>query len=188
MGSNPTLSAILNSTRPRHRRPPSHPTRISILKSNGASIQGEVSEWLKVQHWKCCVVKATAGSNPALSASDVPSAPTSPPAGGVLMPRVTRSSPTPPGPEGSNGNEDAGARGTFLSSVRCSRPRCAHVREPKDLQRAARRHVEDEPIPLRRIVDNSADAFGCHGKQPTPRHGRRPHDYLFASADLDPKW
>jgi hypothetical protein len=29
---------------------------------------GEVSEWLKEHAWKACVVNATAGSNPALSA------------------------------------------------------------------------------------------------------------------------
>ena len=29
---------------------------------------GEVSEWSKVQHWKCCVRKRTQGSNPCLSA------------------------------------------------------------------------------------------------------------------------
>ena len=34
-----------------------------------------------------------------------------------FMPRETFSSPTPPGPEGSNGNEDAGFRGTFIGSV-----------------------------------------------------------------------
>ena len=32
-------------------------------------LTGEVTEWPKVQHWKCCVrQKCTAGSNPALSA------------------------------------------------------------------------------------------------------------------------
>jgi hypothetical protein len=30
---------------------------------------GEVSEWLKEHAWKACVVNATAGSNPALSAN-----------------------------------------------------------------------------------------------------------------------
>ena len=31
-------------------------------------LYGEVSEWSMVQHWKCCVRKRTAGSNPVLSA------------------------------------------------------------------------------------------------------------------------
>ena len=41
------------------------PTLLIIL-----ILVGEVTEWPKVQHWKCCVrVKPrTAGSNPALSA------------------------------------------------------------------------------------------------------------------------
>ena len=34
---------------------------------------GEVSEWSKVQHWKCCVRKRTQGSNPCLSAIYLPS-------------------------------------------------------------------------------------------------------------------
>ena len=30
---------------------------------------GEVAEWSKAQHWKCCVLlKGTVGSNPTLSA------------------------------------------------------------------------------------------------------------------------
>ena len=33
--------------------------------------KGEVTEWLKVHAWKACVVHATAGSNPALSAHTV---------------------------------------------------------------------------------------------------------------------
>lgn len=42
MGSNPTLSVFF----------------------------GEVTEWLKVHDWKSCVLKDTAGSNPALSVFD----------------------------------------------------------------------------------------------------------------------
>ena len=29
---------------------------------------GEVAEWSKAQHWKCCVPQGTVGSNPTLSA------------------------------------------------------------------------------------------------------------------------
>lgn len=41
---------------------------LRMLRSNDAEI-GEVSEWSNVHAWKACVVKATAGSNPVLSAS-----------------------------------------------------------------------------------------------------------------------
>ena len=30
---------------------------------------GKVAEWSKAQHWKCCVLQGTGGSNPSLSAS-----------------------------------------------------------------------------------------------------------------------
>ena len=101
---------------PRVRIPPSPPTTalidsISFLLNppRMAAALGEVSEWPKVQHWKCCVVHATAGSNPALSAT--------PPeiALGGLMPRATVFSPTPSGPEGSSGNEKPGARGLLFA-------------------------------------------------------------------------
>ena len=38
--------------------------------SYGSALQsGEVAEWSKAQHWKCCVLlKGTVGSNPTLSA------------------------------------------------------------------------------------------------------------------------
>ena len=67
VGSNPTLSATSNfinrgdGGRSVHTQDSNQQT----IRSH----QGEVSEWLKVQHWKCCVVQATAGSNPALSAT-----------------------------------------------------------------------------------------------------------------------
>lgn len=42
-----------------------------MLVANSAS--GEVTEWSKVQHWKCCELqKGSAGSNPALSAIPPP--------------------------------------------------------------------------------------------------------------------
>ena len=53
-----------------------------------------------------CGRKFTVGSNPTLSAHG-PGTP-------VFMPRATSLSPNPPGPEGSNGNESAGARGSFF--------------------------------------------------------------------------
>ena len=28
---------------------------------------GEVAEWLKAQHWKCCLAQVNEGSNPSLS-------------------------------------------------------------------------------------------------------------------------
>ena len=40
----------------------------STYKFNLLSKYGEMSEWSKVHAWKACVVKATAGSNPVLSA------------------------------------------------------------------------------------------------------------------------
>jgi hypothetical protein len=33
-----------------------------------AFFHGEVAEWSKAQHWKCCVPQGTVGSNPTLSA------------------------------------------------------------------------------------------------------------------------
>ena len=41
---------------------------LRMLMSIDAEI-GEVSEWSNVHAWKACVVKATAGSNPVLSAN-----------------------------------------------------------------------------------------------------------------------
>ena len=99
----------------------SHPLRKLISKTTDLSLRftpqandgplGEVSEWPKVQHWKCCVVHATAGSNPALSA-DPPTL-----SRWALVPRATVFSPTPSEPEGSSGNEKLGVRGTFFGSA-----------------------------------------------------------------------
>ena len=43
---------------------------VAGLRGAPVRICGEVTEWLKVQHWKCCVRLArTEGSNPSLSAN-----------------------------------------------------------------------------------------------------------------------
>lgn len=48
---------------------PSMVNSVSTYKFYLLSKYGEMSEWSKVHAWKACVVKATAGSNPVLSAN-----------------------------------------------------------------------------------------------------------------------
>ncbi len=45
------------------------PSRRATNTTEG-SIFGEVAEWLNAHAWKACVAQATAGSNPALTASE----------------------------------------------------------------------------------------------------------------------
>lgn len=42
-----------------------NPVTINGFKKT--DLGGEVAEWSKAQHWKCCVAQVTVGSNPTLS-------------------------------------------------------------------------------------------------------------------------
>ncbi len=64
VGSNPTLSALSNNA----GCVPDEGAGLHRETLEGKRRRGEVSEWLKEHAWKACVVNATAGSNPALSA------------------------------------------------------------------------------------------------------------------------